>query len=187
MTQAAQPAALGHSVLVVPVPALEELVRGRHEHYDRDYLSADPSFAHAHVTILGPFVTPAQLTPAVRGALADIARDASPFAFRLAEVATFPNGIIHLVPEPDEAFRALTASVWRAFPHFPPYAGEFADVRPHVTIDAVSGGVSEQTVRDWVAPLVPVVARADRLLLSWYEPGACRTLADWPLGQRSSR
>ena len=46
----------GHSVLQVPVPGLEPFVRARTEHYDTDYLSADPAFTHAHVTALGPFL-----------------------------------------------------------------------------------------------------------------------------------
>jgi AcrR family transcriptional regulator len=46
----------GHSALVVPVPALEEWVKARHEHYDRAYASDDPSFAHAHITLLAPFL-----------------------------------------------------------------------------------------------------------------------------------
>ena len=56
----------GHSVLVVPVPALERLVRQRTRHYDAAYLSSDPTFAHAHVTLLGPFVGASDLTASVR-------------------------------------------------------------------------------------------------------------------------
>jgi hypothetical protein len=55
------PTTAGHSVLVVPIPALETLVAARHAHYDRDYVSADPTFAHAHVTTLGPWLTQADL------------------------------------------------------------------------------------------------------------------------------
>ena len=60
------PTTAGHSVLVVPIPALETLVAARHAHYDRDYVSADPTFAHAHVTILGPWLTQADLADPVR-------------------------------------------------------------------------------------------------------------------------
>ena len=46
----------GHSVLQLPVPALEGWVRDRTAHYDAGFVSADPRFGHAHVTALGPFV-----------------------------------------------------------------------------------------------------------------------------------
>ena len=45
----------GHSVLQLPVPPLEEWVRARTAHYDEGFVSADPLFAHAHLTALGPF------------------------------------------------------------------------------------------------------------------------------------
>lgn len=167
-------------MLVVPVPPLEELVRARHEYYDRDYVSADPTFAHAHITVLGPLVELAQV-PRVVARIAEIARRTAPFEVRLQRVATFPNGIIHLVPEPTGPLRALTAAAVAAFPGHPPYAGAHGVVSPHATIDAVGEQVSEASVRDWVAALVPIALTVDRLHLSWYEPGACRTLARWTL------
>ena len=36
--------------------------------------------------------------------VADVAAQVEPFSYRLARVATFPNGIVHLVPEPDGGF-----------------------------------------------------------------------------------
>ena len=121
------PTTAGHSVLVVPIPALETFVAARHAHYDRDYVSADPTFAHAHVTILGPWLTQADLADPVRAnaaltAVRDIASATRGFDIDFAHVDTFPNGIIHLVPEPAEPFAALTAAVYREFPAYPPYA-----------------------------------------------------------------
>lgn len=173
----------GHSVLVVPVRAFEPLVRARHEHYDRTYVSTDPTFAHAHITVLGPWLAAGEITPKALRTVREIASRIMPFDVRLATVAAFPNGIIHLVPEPEEPFAALTAALWGAFPSYPPYAGEFGAVRPHLTIDAVGADVTEEVVRGWVAPLVPVRQTVDRIQVSWYEPGACRTLASLPLGE----
>jgi 2'-5' RNA ligase len=171
----------GHSALVVPVPAFEQLVRSRHEHYDRDYLSTDPTFAHAHITLLAPFVAVADLTAEVVRGVGEILCRTTPFDLSLERVATFPNGIIHLVPEPDRPLRDLTAALWRAFPAYPPYAGAYGDVRPHLTVDARGPGVDENVVRAWVGPLVPARASVQEVRLSWYEPGACRTLTTWPL------
>lgn len=172
----------GHSVLVVPIRALEPLVRARHEHYDRDYVSSDPTFAHAHITVLGPWLPGHEITPSALGVVREIASRSAPFEVRLATVATFPNGIIHLAPEPEEPFTSLTAALWGAFPAYPPYAGEFGAVRPHLTLDAVGPDVTEDVVRGWVGPRVPARETVDRIQVSWYEPGSCRTLASFPLG-----
>lgn len=172
----------GHSVLLVPVPALEPFVRARSEHYDRDYVSADPRFVHAHVTALGPFLPPRELTPGALAQVAEIAGATTPFDFTLEEVGVFPNGIIHLLPEPTAPFTALTERLWRAFPQCPPYAGEFGAVVPHLTLDAVSDVVTAESTLQLVAPHVPARGRADRLDLAWYARGDCRVLHSWRLG-----
>lgn len=181
MTEVAGGSHPGHSVLVVPVPALEPLVRARHEHYDADYVSADPTFAHAHVTVLGPWIDRAHLSATDLQGVERIARATSSFEVRFTRVETFPNWIIHLVPEPAEPFSALTAALWGAFPSCPPYAGAFGHVAPHVTLDALGPGVTAAVVRSWLEGQLPLRTVADRIQLSWYEAGGCRTLAAWPL------
>ena len=130
----------GHSVLQLPVPALEEWVRARTAHYDAGFVSTDPRFGHAHVTALGPFdPAPSDLALAT---IADLAAATAPIPVRLAELAQFPNGIIHLVPDPDHRLRDLTARLVAAFPDWLPYGGEFGDdVQPHLTVDAASDEV----------------------------------------------
>ncbi len=178
---------MSHTVLLVPVPELEPFVRDRTEHYDTDWLSADPGFVHAHVTALGPFLPPARLIPAALDIVGRIASETEPFDFMLEQIDTFPNGIIHLVPEPEDPFAAMTARLWEAFPECPPYAGEFPDVRPHLTLDARSETVTEASTRALLGELVPATCRADRLDLAWYEPGNCRVLRSWALGGASQR
>ena len=182
MTSAAPSNGAGHSVLQVPVPELEPFVLARTRHYDTDYVSADPAFVHAHVTALAPFLGGPQLTPSTLTAIAEIAGTTPPFDFSLERVDTFPNGIIHLLPEPPTPFAALTAALWHAFPQCPPYAGRFGDVVPHLTLDAVSGDVTQRSTHDLVAPHLPARCRAERLDLAWYEAGSCRILQSWRLG-----
>jgi hypothetical protein len=170
-------------VLVVPVPALEVFVRGRTAHYDAAYVSDDPRFTHAHVTVLGPWRP--RLDPADAQVLAEIAADVPPFGFRLGRLDTFPNGIIHLVPEPDTRFRELTRRVHEAFPDCPPYAGEFDPV-PHLTLDLRSEQVTEAITRALLGDLVPCDARAERLDLAWYEAGRCHVVESWRLGTTSA-
>jgi 2'-5' RNA ligase len=179
----------GHTVLQLPVPALEEWVRARTAHYDGGFVSEDPRFGHAHITALGPF-DPAP-TPAVLDVVGEIAASTDPVGVRLERLAQFPNGIIHLVPEPDDALRALTATLVAAFPGWPPYDGQFEDVRPHLTVDAASESVDPaadlavdlaSTAR-LLADVVPVDVVLDRLQLAWWESGSCHVMCEWALGR----
>ncbi|WP_237770005.1 2'-5' RNA ligase family protein [Ornithinimicrobium sp. CNJ-824] len=85
----------------MPVPPLEGWVRDRTAAYDPGFVSADPRFVHAHVTALGPFVDVLddELDDDVASRVAAVAAQVEPFPYRLARVATFPNGIVHLAPE----------------------------------------------------------------------------------------
>lgn len=170
----------GHSVLQVPVPQLEEFVRARTIHYDPSYLSADPSFVHAHVTALGPFVD--ELTDDVVRRVGAIAAETKPFDFVLQRLGRFGDGTLHLVPEPDDPFRALTARLVAEFPEFPPYAGAFTDVVPHLTVDLVSADVTEESTLALIGAAIPARCRAERLELVWYEPGATGLRRSWQLG-----
>ncbi|WP_252365136.1 2'-5' RNA ligase family protein [Saccharomonospora piscinae] len=123
----------GHSVLAVAVPAFEDYIQRRTAHYDASFLSSDPAFSHAHITVLGPWLT----TPSQPDldTVERIVAAAEPFDTTLARVETFPDGLIHLRPDPDEPFRALTAALVDAFPHCPPYGGRFPDPVLHLTLD----------------------------------------------------
>jgi 2'-5' RNA ligase len=173
----------GHSVLQVPVPQLEEFVRARTVHYDPSYLSPDPDFVHAHVTALGPFVD--ELTDDVVRRVAAIAADTEPFDFVLERMGRFGDGTLHLLPEPDAAFRALTERLVAEFPEYPPYAGAFQDVVPHLTVDLVSADVTEESTRALLGDAIPARCRAERLELVWYEPGATGVRRSWELGWRA--
>jgi hypothetical protein len=173
----------GHSVLQLPVPELEAWVRARTAHYDEAFVSRDPRFGHAHITALGPFVP--DPSEADLQAVAAIAAATPPVRVHLAELAQFPNGVIHLVPEPDGVLRDLTARLVAAFPDHPPYGGEFGDdVQPHLTVDAASAEVSVASTAELLTGLVPVTLELDRLQLAWWESGDCRVLHEWRLGGR---
>ncbi|MCU1536521.1 MAG: hypothetical protein JWP82_872 [Humibacillus sp.] len=172
----------GHSVLQVPVPPLEPFVLGRTRHYDTDYLSTDPAFVHAHVTALAPFLSGAELTDAALDVVGEIASATASFDFDLERVHTFPDGIVHLAPAPATPFSELTSRLWRAFPQCPPYAGRVVTPVPHLTLDALSQEVTEESTRRLAAPWLPARCRAERLDLAWYEPGGCRVLRSWALG-----
>ncbi len=169
----------GHTVLQVPVPPLETFVRERHAFYDSAWVSEDPSFVHAHVTALGPWLSsPSSGDLAV---VAELAATTEAFEYVLERVATFDTGIIHLLPEPDGPFRELTARLATAFPQCPPYAGAFEPV-PHLTLDLRSRDVSQHSTRRLLADAVPARCRAESLDLAWYQADGCRLVHRWALG-----
>ncbi|MEZ0580406.1 2'-5' RNA ligase family protein [Nocardioides sp. MH1] len=169
----------GHAVLVVPVPELEPYVRARWEHYEPTWVSTDPDFTHAHLTVLAPFL-PAP-TSADLAQVGTIAAAAAPVDFRLTEVREFANGCIHVPPSPAAPFAALTHALWEAFPQCPPYEGLYG-VEPHVTLDQRSPQVTVDSTRAALAGVLPATCRADRLELHWYGAGECHVMADWKLG-----
>lgn len=172
----------GHSVLQLPVPALEEWVRARTALYDEGFVSDDPRFGHAHITALGPFDP--DPSEGALGTIADIAAATAAIGTRLERLAQFPNGIIHLVPEPAAELRDLTRRLVEAFPAHPPYGGEFGDdVQPHLTVDAASATVSLATTAGLLRDVVPVDVVLDRLQLAWWESGSCHVMEEWVLGQ----
>lgn len=170
----------GHTILAVPVPELDPYVSARTAHYDPSFLSADPAFVHAHVTVLGPWLpTPTERDLGVVGA---IAAAMAPFAATFAEVGEFPDGLIHLPPAPAGPFRRLTALLAAAFPQTSPYEGRYADPVPHLTLDRRGEEVSAASVRRDLSGALPVTLRVDRLDLQWWANHDCRVLASWKLG-----
>lgn len=164
----------GHGVLLVPVPPLEPFVRARTLFYDRSFLSADPAFTHAHVTLLAPLHELPDHDEVAR-ALAGH----GPFGFRLERLEVFPSGGIHLRPDERRPFSELIHALMRAFPQVAPFGGE--DPEPHLTLDMVSAEVSVASTRALLGDLVPASCRADHVELHWYEADACRVLDSWPL------
>src|SRR5688500_7851829 len=96
-------ALMAHTVLAVPVPPLDEVVRERTAFYDSSFVSRDPGFTHAHITVLAPWIS--HPTSRDLAAVADIVTTVEPMEVKLAELDTFPDGVIHLRPEPDGPFR----------------------------------------------------------------------------------
>lgn len=170
----------GHTVLAVPVPALDDVIRERTAHYDASFVSADPEFVHAHITLLGPWNPDPDAGDLET--VAAIAAAAGPFPFRLAEIGEFPDGVIHLRPEPDGPFRELTSRLAAAFPQYPPYEGRYEHLVPHLTLDRRFGSVTPESVRTWLAGRLPVAAVASRIDLQWWANHDCRLLGTWPLG-----
>lgn len=169
----------GHTVLAVPVTVLDTVVRERTACYDASYVSTDPGFVHAHVTMLAPWVP--HPTGADRALVARIALDTPAFEVELAELGVFPDGVVHLRPEPDGPLRRLTSRLAAAFPDFPPYGGRYDDPAPHLTLDRLSASVTLESVRARIDTIVPATVAVDRIDLQWWTNDDCRLLATFPL------
>jgi len=141
-------------VVRVPVPPAIERLRRR---WDRAARMGVP----AHVTVLYPFVPPADLDTSVRHALACIAAEHRPFDARFARVGRFPKAV-YLAPDPPAPFVTLTEAVAAAFPAFQPYGGVFDEVIPHLTL-VESADVDLDSVADTAWGHLPFVRSVTRL------------------------
>lgn len=172
---------MGHSVLAVPVPALDSVIRERTAGYDASFVSTDPNFCHAHITVLAPWAS--QPTSADLAHVARIAQAVGPFDIKLSQISEFPDGIIYVRPEPDGQLRALASRLATAFPQFPPYSGRYDDVIPHLTLDRRSATVTPATVRASIGHLLPLAVTVDRVDLQWWANHDCQRLHTWQLGR----
>ncbi|GAB2480724.1 hypothetical protein GCM10027030_13460 [Luteococcus sediminum] len=167
----------GHAVLQLPVPALEDFVRSRTDHYDPGFLGtsdvADTDFVHAHITVLAPFASLPDLALVAEGLFGT-----APFEVTLGTAELFPNGLVHSRPEPEDALRALTARMCTLFPDVVPYGGLHRPV-PHLTLDALGPGVSLASVREWTSRVLPCSSRIEAVDLVWYESGNTRLCHRW--------
>jgi len=172
----------GHTVVVVPVPELEPFVRDRSLHYDASFVSRDPEFTHAHITLLAPWIADPSNDELAR--LADAIAATEAFGYALDEVHEFPDGTIHLRPDPNQGFIALMKAIGSAFPDLIPYDGAFGsidDLVPHLTLDRRSDAVDVTTTRARLGRTLPVSALADRVEVHHYASHDCRVVASWRL------
>ncbi|AEV85186.1 hypothetical protein ACWT_4166 [Actinoplanes sp. SE50] len=168
-----------HSALIVPVPEAEPAVADLRARLDRAASWGVP----AHITVLYPFLPPAQLTPQVLAAIRLIAAGVPRFYLTLDRIGWFDDRVLWLSPSPAEPFRELTNRLAVRFPQTQPYEGEFADVIPHLTVGHDTPGLPEAAAQ--VQPLLPIRARVTslRLIAGRREPGdSWHTLTDFPLG-----
>lgn len=114
---------------VVKVPAAEPMAGDLRRRYDATVALGVP----AHITLLVPFMDPALITPQVLERARHALTQTPSFAFTLGKVGRFPE-TAYLAPEPAAPFIEMTLALAKAFPEFPPYGGEHADVVPHLSV-----------------------------------------------------
>jgi 2'-5' RNA ligase len=172
---------VAHSIVTIPVPEVEWLVRPRLALQDPRLIPADEDDTVAHLTVLGPFTTLAEIDDGTIAELTRFFADVTAFRFTLTGVHQFPGGAVYLGPEPAAPFRQLTHALHRRFPHHPPYGGAFDDVVPHLTVP-MPDGEETAALEFELGSRFPISTYAREAVLFWWEPGASRTIATFPFG-----
>jgi 2'-5' RNA ligase len=167
-------AAKPQSALIVPVPAAEPLVEVWRSSHDPSAALGMP----AHVTILYPWFSPKDITPALEAELEELLSPFEAFRFSLAAVDRFP-GVLYLAPEPAAPFVALTEAIARRWPKRPPYGGDYEHVVPHLTVAQGSepGGAAEALEGE-----LPLATEADCVLLMTQDRRTWSVRRRFPLG-----
>jgi 2'-5' RNA ligase len=116
--------------LIVEVPDAEDVVAHWREQLDPHAMLGVP----AHVTLLFPFAAPDRINEGILTALRQVLSVVEPFEFRLTRTGWFGGSVLWLAPEPGAPFRHLTEVLTAAFPDYPPFGGQFAEIVPHLTV-----------------------------------------------------
>jgi len=170
---------LPETALICRVPEAERYIGHHRQRFDPPARRNVP----AHVTVLYPFMDPAMVDAQVLATLRDIARAVPCFDYRLRKTGRFPSSL-YLAPEPGDSFAALTEGVHRAFPDYPPFAGKFDVVVPHVTVaHGDEPQLCEIEVELRIAlPGSGVPARCADMVLIENTTGRWETIEVFPLG-----
>jgi 2'-5' RNA ligase len=141
---------------LVPVPAAEHIVGRWRELYD----PVAPVGVPAHVTLIVPWLPPAEIVTEDVAELRECLSGVAAFDFKLTDVAWFGRRVLWVAPEPADVFRSLTNMLAERF-GTPPWEDEFDDVVPHLTVAHASGdGVELGLVEREVRRGLPIACRA---------------------------
>jgi len=139
-----------------------------------------------HLSVVYPFVPPADVDDAVLARLAGAVATVPAFDCVFSRTDWFGDDVLWLAPDPAAPFRELTGAVVTAFPAHQPYGGAYDDVIPHLTVGELRLGSTEELVaaERAVRLHLPIRARVDRavLLAGRPERDSWRPVADFPLG-----
>ena len=135
-----------------------------------------------HVTVLYPFVPAAELTPAVRSALAGIAADHRPFVATMGP-PEIRDDMVWLVPRDQGPFLRLTASVHARWPEHPPYGGTHPDLIAHLLVIQTADRLEREAARAAAMRVCPFHAAVTELeVLTEDDEGRWRLRWRLPLG-----
>jgi 2'-5' RNA ligase len=147
-----------HSAILVPVPEAEALVGAWRCLHDPFANAGVP----AHITLLVPWIPPAYLTPDHLRQLDKLLADERPFEYTLERVCWFGKRVLWLAPNPSNPFVELTERVAREF-DTPPWAGEFDEIVPHLTVGHATDDAELSEVADALDVGLPIRCTAKEI------------------------
>jgi 2'-5' RNA ligase len=149
------------SALVVVVPEAESVAGPWRARLDPSAGQGVP----AHVTILYPFVPPAQLDEHLFAAVEELFRAFGAFEYELDEVRWFGEDVVWLSPSPVEPFLRLLDLAYKRWPQYPPYGRLDLVPTPHVTLGQGAAMAEMVSAAEAVSPSLPIRARAAEISL----------------------
>ena len=168
---------MGHTVIQVPVPALETVARPHVLASRPGVKLPDDDVVCAHITLLGPFVDKTDVTAGLVTTIRQVFNDVHRFEFELTDCRGFADGLVYLAPEPAEPFKQLTERLVEAFPAWQPYGGQFDEVIPHLSLGT---SLPAYEIMALLRKL-PVEEVADRVTLTWWGDDEITNLEEFPL------
>jgi 2'-5' RNA ligase len=142
------------SAVIVTVPQAEPAVRELRLRHTNDAPLGIP----AHVTLLHPFVSAAELGDDVEERLARLIAAAPAFDVVFGRTARWPE-LVYLEPEPAAPFVRLTEAIVGEWPEHPPYEGAHDSIVPHLTVaHSDDGALLDRIVAD-LEPQLPIELR----------------------------
>ena len=148
------------SGVIVSVPPAEPVVGELRLRHTGD----GPLGVPAHVTLLVPFVPPAELTDDVEERLARLIAAAPAFDVTFARAARWPE-LVYLEPDPADLFVRLTEAIVAEWPEHPPYEGVHETVIPHLTVAESEDGALLDRIAAGLEPQLPIELRVQEAQL----------------------
>jgi 2'-5' RNA ligase len=168
------------SALVIQVPEAEELVGSYRWEHDPVARLGVP----AHITLIYPFIPPSLITIEDRTKLAKIFSAYTVFDFSLVQLDRFPD-VLFLAPSPEEKIIELIGILAAAFPEYPPYAGKFREINPHLTIAQSEDSKLLEKIAKEIAPKakqeLPIPKKATEVSLFELNNGLWNETGTFPL------
>jgi hypothetical protein len=170
------------TALLVLLPEADVAVAEHRAHLDLAASWGVP----AHLSVVYPFVPPADVDDAVLAGLTVAVGTVPAFDCVFSRTEWFGDDVLWLAPEPDIPFRQLIRAVVAAFPAHLPYGGLYDDPIPHLTVGERRLGSTAELLdaERAVRTRLPIRARVDRamLLAGRPEPASWRAVAEFDLG-----
>jgi 2'-5' RNA ligase len=171
------------SAIVIPFQEVDAVVDDWRRLLDPAQVRGIP----AHVTVLFPFVHPAELSSDVLRALEGHFSEVSSFDVAFDSTGWFEDRVVYLEPKPERQFRTITKQLLQSFPSCVPYGGKFADPIPHLTIG--DGAPLERLLAAEVAvrELFPITTRAKEawLMTGGMGPNSWSLRQSFPFGNHT--